>query len=216
MHERVRSHADMPASDPYPPAPWHAHGYAWAGIFRASQDATLPRGLTPLLPARWRVVALVRYLPGSTLAYDELIVGPVVRAGMRPGICVEHISVGSVASLWGGRHIWGLPKRLARFAWHGDYCRISDENGLRASLRVRRGTSVLPALPMVTAAFGVLDGRLAYLFAPARMHPGRAELHVSLWSSRFGYRLGRRPLVSVAGAPFAATFPPPELLGAIG
>lgn len=216
MHERVRLPAAMPDSDSYPPAPWHAHGYAWAGIFRASRDATLPRGLAPLLPARWRMLALVRYLPGSTLAYDELIVGPVVRAGMRPGIYVEHISVDSVASLWGGRRVWGLPKRLARFAWHGDYCRISDENGLLASLRVRRGTSALPALPAVAAAFGVLGGRLAYLFAPVWMRPGRAELHVSLWSSRFGYRLGRRPLASVAGAPFAATFPPPELLRASG
>src|SRR5262249_12792200 len=107
----------LPQRTPFPPAPWHAHGRCSAGVFRADTPAALPSRLRPLLDPCWRIVVLVRYEARSTLCYDELLIGPLARCGLRFGIYVEHIYVDSIPSLWGGREIWGLPKRLASFTW---------------------------------------------------------------------------------------------------
>ncbi len=206
--------AELPSPVPFPAAPWHARGRCWVGIFRADRPATLPPPLKPLLDARWRAVALVRYEAGSTLGYDELLMGPLARHGLRCGIYVEHIYVDSVPSLWGGRTIWGLPKWLATFTWQDGHCRIADEAGTITTLRVDTGSAKLPIYtPFVAPAFGLLEGRPAQLVAPMLARPGRSGMQVEEWSPRFAYRLPARPFLSVAAKPFRARFPAPMFAG---
>lgn len=206
--------AELPPLVPFPAAPWHARGRCWAGIFRADTPATLPPPLKPLLDARWRVLALVRYEAGSTLCYDELLIGPLARHDLHCGIYVEHIYVDSVPSLWGGHTIWGLPKRLATFTWQDSHCRIADEAGTIATLRLDTRPAKLPIYaPFVAPAFGLLQGRPAQLVAPILARLGRSGMQVEEWSPRFAYCLPARPFLSVAAKPFCARFPAPVLAG---
>ncbi len=106
---------------PYSSAPWKAPSQYWAGLFRASAQASLPRGMRPLLGSCARVVTMVRYLPGSMLVYDKLIVAVPVLLGWRPVLYIDLIGVDSLASHWGGRRIWELPKtlRISPGRWAG-------------------------------------------------------------------------------------------------
>jgi hypothetical protein len=208
---RVAGELPTPCSA-YPTAPWHAQGLAWAGLFRADLPAVLPPGAGTLLGTRWRVVALVRYLEGSTLRYDELLVGTPARVGLWPGVYVEHLYVNSEASLWGGRCIWGLPKELAEFVWHADHCHVRDTRGDIALLRVDRRRAWMPRLPAPVIGFGRREGRWAVLPAPVVARLGGAGLRLLEWSERFPYRLGERPVVAIAAKPLSrATFPAPRL-----
>lgn len=205
--------ASLPAFATYPPAPWQARGRCWAGLFRADAPATLPAGLKPLLDPSWRVVALVRYEPGSTLCYDELLVGPLARHRLRCGIYVEHIYVDSAPSLWGGREIWGLPKRLAAFTWRDGRCNIADDEGIIAVARVDTRAAHLPLYaPFIAPAFGCLEVGLAQLVAPGIAHLGRAEMRLEEWSPRFAFHLSARPVLSIAAKPFRVRFPAPSLI----
>ena len=209
----INTDAGLPEFAAYPPAPWHARGQCWAGLFRADMPATLPTRLKPLLDSRWRVVALVRYEAGSTLRYDELVVGPLARHGPRCGIYVEQISVDNVASLWGGRAIWGLPKRLASFTWQGDHCRVADDAGAIATLRVNIQPARLPIYaPFIAPAFGLLEGHPAHLVAPGVARLSRSGMLLEEWSPRFAYRLSPRPLLSIAAKPFRARFLAPAIV----
>src|SRR5262245_13658290 len=210
---RATMYGDRRQLVPYPPAPWHARGRCWAGAFRADTPAALPSGLKPLLGSRWRVLVLVRYEAGSTLRYDELLVGPLTRCGMRAGIYVEHIYVDSVASLRGGQEIWGLPKRLATFTWQDGQCSVADSDGTIAVLRLDVRPTTLPIyLPLVAPAFGHPQAGLAQLVAPVLARLGHSRLRLEAWSPRFAYRLPHRPLLSVAAQPFRARFPEPVFL----
>lgn len=204
--------AGLPPFASFPAAPWHARGQCWVGVFRADTSAALPPQFKLLLDARWRVVALVRYETGSTLTYDELLVGPLARHGLRCGLYVEHIYVDSVPSLWGGRAIWGLPKRLATFSWETGRCRITDEAGTITTLRVDAKHARLPVLmPLVAPAFGLQEARPAQLVAPLLARLGRSGMRVEEWSPRFGYRLPSRPFLGIAAKPFRARFPAPVI-----
>ena len=212
-HANAQENIALPAFVPYPPAPWHAVGQAWAGLFRANRTESLPPGLTPLIGAGWRVVALVRYLEGSDLCYDEVIVGALARVGWRVGLYVETIAVDSASSLWGGRRIWGLPKTLATFTWEGDHCRITDSEGLMMTLRVNRHNGWLPSLLLAAVGIGRLDERWAMLTAPGRARLIQAGLHIEEWSARFPYTLAHKPLIACAANPFHVMFPPPKIVG---
>lgn len=201
-----------PPETPYPPAPWRARSHFWAGLFRSDRPAPLPAGLRPLLGARTRVVTLVRYLRGSTLVYDELIIATPALIGARPGLAVEYIWVDSLASLWGGRRIWGLPKELADFEWSEDSVRVSDASGPLMTLDVDRSPARGPALPFATASIGRLGDTWAYSVFPARMRLGHAGLRLRALSPRFGFTLGQRPLLAVASRDCRATFPPARLI----
>lgn len=192
----------------YPPAPWYFQGQAYIGLFRADRPARLPAGLRPLLNRHWRVVALIRYQAG-TLRYDELIVGSLARQGWRVGVYIPTIWVDSMPSLRGGRHIWGLPKELATFAWAGDTVQISDDTGVIATLSVDRRAAWLPPLWGPLPGIGRLDDRFTFFAARLWGRFGRSELRLHHWSERFGYRLDERPVVSAAAKPFRATIPPP-------
>jgi hypothetical protein len=202
-----------PPETAYPPAPWRAQAQCWVGLFRSDRPAMLPAGLRPLLGGRSRVVALARYLPGSTLAYDELIVATPALLGARPGLYIEYIWVDSVASLWGGRRIWGLPKEVAQFAWSDHGVCVSDGAGPLMTLEVAtRGAARGPALPLATTSIGRLGDDWAYATFPMRMRLGRAGMRLRDVAPRFGFRLGERPLLAVASPECRCTFPTPQLI----
>lgn len=205
-------HSADPPVVAYPPAPWRSRGGAWFGLFEADVPPPLPSGLAPLLPStrarRLVVVALARYLEGA-LRYDELIVASLVRRGRYAGLYVREIWVDDLASLWGGREIWGLPKQLAHFGWRGNTVEIADESGLIATLSIDTRTALLPRLPLIMPAFGCRDGRWLWTLAHTSARIGRADMHLHDWSSRFGYQIGSQPLLSVAAKPMHAIVPAP-------
>lgn len=201
-----------PPETPYPSAPWRARAQFWAGLFRSDRPAPLPVGLRPLLGAHTRVVALARYLSGSTLVYDELIIATPALIGARPGLAIEYIWVDSLASLWGGRRIWGLPKEPADFEWSEGGVRVSDSAGTLMTLDVDRDPTQGPALPFATASIGRLGDGWAYSVFPARMRLGRAGMRLRDLSPRFGFSLGARPLLAIASREGRITFPPARLI----
>jgi len=203
-----------PPEESYPPAPWRAQAQYWAGIFRSDHPARLPAGLRTLLGARTRMLTLVRYLPGSTLTYDELIIATPALLGARPGLYIDYIWVDSVASLWGGRRIWGLPKELATFAWSERGVRVSDGVGPLVTLEVDRSPARGPALPFATAGIGRLGGAWAYAVDPMRMRAGRAGLRLRDLSPRLGFTLSERPLLALASRDCRVTFPAARLIPA--
>jgi hypothetical protein len=202
-----------PPEMPYPSTPWHAQAQCWVGLFRSDRPALMPAGLRPLLGRRLRVVALVRYLPGSTLVYDELIVATPALLGARPGLFVEYIWVDSLASLWGGRRIWGLPKELADFTWSERGVRVSDVAGPLLTLELERGGAAHgPALPGASASIGRLGDAWAYSVFPMRARPGRAGMRLRELSARFGFTLSERPLLAAAVRDCRISFPTAHII----
>lgn len=206
--QNVKIQSDVIAEVAYPPPPWHLSGQSWLGFFRADVAPALPDGLKHLPPSRWLAVALIRYLSG-TLVYDELIIGSLARGRGRVGLFVHHIWVNDVQSLWGGRKIWGLQKELAQFTWQDDSVRISDDNGLIATIRVNKTAAWLPPLPLLMPSYGQRNEE--WLFTTARLNArlGRAGMTMEAWSDRFPWRIESAPRFAVAGKPFAMTFVPP-------
>ncbi len=205
----------LPPEVAYPPAPWHANAQLWLGLFRSDVPVTLPAGVAPLLGRRGRVVALVRYLEGSTLCYDELLIGIPARVGLHPGVYVEYLYVNSAASLWGGRRIWGLPKEPATFTWHDETCRVTTPDGaLLVALQLTSSGPMPPPLPAAVVGIGRTDESWAVLTAPLRARFSRASLRIMGWSPRYPFRLAARPRVAVAAAAARVTFPSPALIAA--
>ena len=195
---------------PFPPAPWHLDGHAWIGLFRTDRPVCLPAGLRSLFGSRWLILILARYLTG-TLRYDELIVGAPVRRGLRIGVWAAGIWVNDEVSRQAGRCIWGLPKELAEFQWHGGGVRVCDKRGMIAAFELDQGRHA--RCPIWTPAVGVgqLDGHLAWTTARVRACLGRARLGVGEWSERFPFRLRQRPVLSAAAWPFRMTVPAPRV-----
>lgn len=212
LHEASTRPA-LPPEIPYPPAPWRATAQLWAGLFRADAPATLPVGLTPLIGAHSRVIALIRYLAGSTLVYDELLIGTPARIGLHVGVYVEYLYVDSVASLWGGRRIWGLPKELATFTWQGETCRVADSAGKSlVTLRVNRGASALPPVPAAVIGIGQVDDSWAFIIAPMWARFGWPGLRILEWSPRYPYRVAEKPRIALAARSAQVTFQPPRFV----
>jgi|GEM_PF-1254928 len=118
----------LPVKVDYPTAPWTLRGNLYGSIWSVPASllkVELPGEFQPLVNfGRVGVYAgFVDYQPGSSLSYHELIAGVVVklRGTRRYAFTVTNIWVDSVASLWGGRELWGVPKELARFKF--DYAR---------------------------------------------------------------------------------------------
>jgi hypothetical protein len=175
-------HDDLPEVD-YPPAPWRSHGEVAAALFTTRQPPRLPMDLRPLGRPDRLALILVRYRTG-TLRYDELIVGSLVRRGIRAGMWIHFIWVDDTASLWGGRRIWHLPKNLARFDWTGESVRITDREGPIATLTVRQHWLRLPPAPLAATAFsGYPQHRLCTVgHLLGNMRGARVE--VTDWSQR--------------------------------
>ena len=154
---------------------------------------------------------MIRYLSG-TLQYDELIVGSMVLHRGRFGLFVHHIWVDDLASLWGGRKIWGLNKQMAVFAREKNIVKVSDADGLILALEVNQENAILPALPMPMPSFGQLDGKSLFTTGKIKARLGKAGMRIKDSTDRFGFQLAERPIFSVAGKPFSMTFVPPKIL----
>jgi hypothetical protein len=110
----------------YPDAPWHLHGHACLSAWLV--DTTL----VPPAVAGTRYVRIgrrcvffavwARYLPGGTLAYDELAAGVLVhsRGVLPPAGTLHHVWVSDPAAAAGGRSLWHVPKKLGHFGADSD------------------------------------------------------------------------------------------------
>ena len=195
---------------PYPP-PWHLSGKSWLGIFRADSSPPLPNKYKHVLNPRHVVVALIRYLSG-TLQYDELIVGSMAWQRGRLGLYVHHIWVDDLASLWGGRKIWGLNKQMAVFAWEENIVTIRDAEGLIAQIEVSLSNAWLPSLPLWMPSFGKVGGQSLFTVGRINARLGQAGMRLNDWSERFAFHVKPKPFLSIAGKPFAMVFTPPTFL----
>jgi hypothetical protein len=204
--------ADAVPETPHPPAPWRMKGEAWVGLFQADRPVPRPEPWAPLLGERTVAVALVRYREG-TLAYDELIAGPLVRHGLRWGLWVAHIWVDSAASVWGGRRIWGLPKQLARFTWDSDRVLVEDAEGTVAALGMASPRLLRAPLPRAPCpGIGRFPGEWALLHARASGRVAPGQLRVDSWGWHFPYRLAGKAAFSVHASRLSLLFPAPERL----
>lgn len=192
-----------------PPPPWTLTG----------------RGVVALTPRG--VLMLVRYATSPVGPYDELLWAAPSRtpAGWRPQ--VRSIVVSTRESVVWGRRNWGIPKRLARFAWVGGErvgeVRVTAEGGVEvARLGYEVGTWRVPVRagwlspPLRTLAQPGLDGvggwLLTTLEASGHLTPARLTV---------GHLRGLTPapphlrLLLTVGVPdFRLWFPVPERRGA--
>lgn len=169
----------------YPPPPWTLMGSVLLAAFAVRAEALAPLVPPPLglvtLPGGLAMgfIGVGRYGPGSTLEYNELIAGAMVRVGNRRGPAITHIGVDSPRSQRGGIELWHLPKQL----WHFDW----ELGPLRASVRVWQGVTLVCALSEIP-----LNARLWPLktSVPFLHHTGEGP---ALLVSDFNLRLNRAP-----------------------
>jgi hypothetical protein len=136
------------------------------------------------------------------LRYDEILFATPARQGHRLGIHVDDIWVNDLASLWGGRRIWGLPKNLADFAWDGSIVQISDKRGLIAKISVDFRPVRLPSIWMPAPGFGHLDQSLLYFAGNFWAHLGRSGMQIVEWPTRFPALQNDKPTLSFGARPF--------------
>lgn len=197
---------------PYPPAPWRSAGQIHLGLFRAAQAAPLGRsGFRPLGDGRWLAIAAIRYQEGS-LCYDELAIGPLVHRGLRPGIWVRDIYVNDEASLRGGRELWGLPKQLARFAFHDGGLTVNAGDEPLIDLAFQDRGRAAPRLPLLCPGFGNRDGRWTYVTVRFTARLARARMEVRALSPRLPALAEPMARVAFGSARFDAFIGPPTLL----
>ncbi|MEH2081290.1 MAG: acetoacetate decarboxylase family protein [Nostoc sp.] len=128
---------------PYPQAPWTLQGYAIQTLHLLNIDQ-----VRPLIPLELEIVSvwpgktlgsvyLSNYGSGSVLEYSELIIVPaLINYQRKIGAWISHIYVDNADSVAGGREIWGLPKKLAKFTWEqGKYVTVHQENRKLCSLK---------------------------------------------------------------------------------
>lgn len=105
----------------FPEAPWQLTGSACVALWRVpvSDLPAPPKGLGYIAPGKQALVLTIwaAYLPGGTLAYNELAVAALVRGhGMLvPAGTVTQIWVDDERSAEGGRRLWSIPKRMGDF-----------------------------------------------------------------------------------------------------
>jgi hypothetical protein len=173
----------------------------WTGLFKSSIPRPLPGELKHLLEPHLFVVSMIRYLEG-TLTYDELLFATLARQGSQLGLHVDDIWVDDLASLWGGRRIWGLPKNLAKFTWDGSTVQAVDALGSIATLSLDTRPAALPSIPLLTPGFGHLDGALLHYVGNMWARPGSAGMQIVEWPSRFPALQSNKPIFSVGFKPF--------------
>lgn len=171
---------EQPAS--YPPAPWVLRGTAWLALLRTARPMAVPEGLAPIGDPHRILVLSVHYTSG-TLTYHELAVNSLVRRNGVPGLYVHHIWVDDERSMWGGREIWGLDKKLATFSMSDDSTVVTAPDGTLTELRFTGRSRV--ALPVVGLLFGYgrRDGRWIRATATVRARAGFGRCQVRAWSA---------------------------------
>ncbi|MGH4025064.1 MAG: acetoacetate decarboxylase family protein [Pseudonocardiaceae bacterium] len=132
----------------YPPEPWELRGQLHLTVWRVP-SASVPLLSPGLAPVRLRgavpvATAWVIYEPGGVLSYRELLVAVLARRGGKPLVTITDIWVDNVASLRGGRELWGIPKQWASFRVDGNSCDAVDADG---ELIARSAVRPIGALP---------------------------------------------------------------------
>ncbi|NGY65795.1 acetoacetate decarboxylase family protein [Lentzea sp. NEAU-D13] len=187
----------------YPAEPWHMQGSLVISLFRVPRklvpDAHLPSTarLITLAGNALVAVAFVSYEPGSELTYEELLVATPVLDEGRVAVSVPQIWVDSEASRDGGREMWGIPKKLARFGEGSSIAAVAVAGGVR--------------LPGRWTAAGWTAQRLDGRDVRTRMRmSGRVSVARSAWlfpaGGPLGYLTGRTPLVSFTMKDMRLTF----------
>lgn len=194
----------------FPPPPWQLEGTAWAGLFRAVDPVPLPPWLDPVMP-RLLAVAVIRY-QGGTLDYNEFVLAGMARHGRHLGAHIHELWVDSPAAQQGGRHIWGLPKRLAAFTWDHNHVHITDDRGLHLTIAITPRTKATAPMPVRGTAFATLEKKLLRTTVTARSRIRPATLHLTHWPDALP--LLHRPDTSrSANVSFHGTIPAPRTLG---
>ncbi len=148
------------------------------------------------------------YGPGSTLVYNELVVGcAYVRVGRAHGVFVSHIYVDSAESVTGGRRM-GLPKELASFSWNGampgEAC-VTGPGGILCRIRYGR-PGIRVRVPMTGGTVSVLDSGEVVHFKSriaGRWGFAGASVDVPAMSPLAAVQLGQ-PFVSLVSGPMRA------------
>lgn len=204
----------------YPPEPWDLRGQLYLSVFAVPRAAlpALPEPLAStvrpvLLGGRALVgTAWVRYEPGGTLHYRELLSAVLVHERGRPRVSITDIWVDSVASRDGGRALWGIPKDLAEFelapsADGGTAASAAIGTGVIAAATVTRGRRLPGRWPTPMSVAQALDGRVKR----TRVR-GRAGLRAATaaWQvtpdGPLGHLAGRRPLLTLSLTDFRLRF----------
>lgn len=192
----------------FPQPPWTLAGHFWSGLFRTDKPVQLPSGLRPLLGKFWAGVSLFRY-SGSTLVYDELLIGIPVLVGLMPCLWIRDIWVNNEAALWGGRKIWAVPKSLATFTWSDRQVHIADNDGMVAVLALPEQRRLLPWVWFPFPILGTLDGRRVITVASVRGRLCRGGPSVVDWSNRLPFRIQPRPVLAFGSNSFQLRVPAP-------
>lgn len=163
----------------YPNPPWNLQGFAFQTLHLLDIDR-----VQSLVPSELEIISvfpkktvggvyIASYGMGSVLKYNELIVvSAIVRHGSRIGAWVSNIYVDNPDSVAGGRHIWGLPKELAHFAWDlGDQPAVEVRQGDRPLCNLRSHWQ-LPGIRQSIAvpAFSIRDRRLMQFHGQATLN----------------------------------------------
>lgn len=216
-----------PAHDVYsgPMAPWTLRGSMLASLWRVPAGdlpASAAAGTRRLSLAgqALAVTALACYERGGTLSYHELLFAVGVRAAgiMAPTCTVGPIWVDNGMAAAGGRSLWGIPKRLARFDHPaaprgpaGKTARlrasVSDHDQVVATLDYAPRRCL--ALPVRFSVWTVQDGRQGPLRTRCTVR-GRLRPAVATWAfdtnGPLAFLHGRQPLASVRLEALTARF----------
>ncbi|HMR79618.1 MAG TPA: acetoacetate decarboxylase family protein [Polyangiaceae bacterium] len=209
----------------YPEPPWHMHGFAvMRPVVVLASEIAVPSELEVVQRAgrATGLLAYVEYRVPSALAYRELAFLPCMvrpRGERRPlGHFVAAMYVDSEASVAGGRNLWGLPKRLAKFERQKNRVRITADDGLQLELAFR----VFPASrPMrsKTATLQVKAGQIVRFRGEFESRVAPASVKIARFTgSGDGFRgfrgVGRFPRPALAWSEFSAKMLAPDFPGA--
>jgi hypothetical protein len=204
----------------YPPEPWDLRGQLYLSVF-AVPGAALPALPAPLAAAVGPVLiggralvgaAWVRYEPGGTLDYRELLSAVLVLQRYRPRVSILDIWVDSPASRDGGRALWGIPKELAEFVLTTDTggttaAVATTAGGEIAKTTVTRGIRIPGRWPAPLSVVQALGDRVRHTRVRgwAGLRLSRATWHADP-AGPLGYLAGRRPLLTATLADFRLRF----------
>ena len=195
----------------YPPEPWDLHGHGCVSLWtvRVRDLPALTDGVRAVTAFGRALVTtvFVDYLPGSLVAYHELLVGVLVRRGAKPGLSITHIWVDSPQSRAGGRELWGIPKELADLTVVPAPAFSANAVGIAEA----RHTSYGRGVPLLIAGsvFQTLNGTLAR--TPVRAS-GRGRFAGVRWRTApdgpLGWLNGLKPFLGLSVVSFRMRFGP--------
>lgn len=202
----------------FPLAPWHLRGAACMSLWQLPVTALGQLAPDPGLPlleiaGKAFIATIWACYSGGTLRYDELAVAVLVRGKglLMPAGSVTAIWVNDSTSAEGGRHLWHIPKALARFQTQVSERSFSGtmmlDDGATAALSFEAGV----AMPFRTgmSGFVIQPGIGGPLRTRCRvkgvLHTGRANWTIDP-SGPLAVLHGRQPLLSVGIRAMDAAF----------